>query len=647
MRYAHYLTANKASESPSNCIYFDTETLDRTIDESTKEAVLNFGWACIRRKRYGEWSAESWIRFESRGTFWEWVNENAHEGQKLYIYAHNLNFDASVMGMLSQLDDLGWELQSAIMDDPPTMFKFRKGKATIQLVDTFNYFNMSLKALGKVINLEKYDMPAWETATREQGDAYCKRDVEIIMRAMEKQFDFVKAHDLGNFAVTQAAQAFNAYRHRFMDFPIYIDTNADALKLARSSYYGGRVEAFRIGKIPGKVYKLDVNSMYPFVMSKHKFPTKLLSYMTGDINPESLRSLFDHYGLVANVTIETDRAYYPYVHESKLLFPVGDFDACYSKPELEFALNHGHIKAVHSLAIYEEQMLFAKYVNYFYSMRKAATEEGRTEEAYLLKISMNSLYGKFGQNGRKWENDSEADTLEVKTWNEIDAKTEVKQEYRQVGRIIQKMAHEDESQNSHPAIASTITGYARVYLLEMMLLAGMENVYYCDTDCLFTSETGYEKLKWFVDPTVLGMLKLEEVSEAVTILGLKDYTFGEHTKLKGIRSNIYWVNLGSGRHYHVKPCAMVDSPLYKQYTMDELKKLKTKLREPFIKCACVDINLQGENTFEQDKFQGWRGKIRDGNMDRMIISKVKKRVSHTYNKGKVSVNGRVEPFVLG
>ena len=42
------------------------------------------------------------------------------------------------------------------------------------------------------------------------------------------------------------------------------------------------------------------------------------------------------------------------------------------------------------------------------------------------------------------------------------------------------------SQFLHSEIAALITSYARVHLYELMEKAGLEHIYYCDTDSIFT-----------------------------------------------------------------------------------------------------------------------------------------------------------------
>lgn len=87
--------------------------------------------------------------------------------------------------------------------------------------------------------------------------------------------------------------------------------------------------------------------------------------------------------------------------------------------------------------------------------------------------------------------------------------------------------------NSFIAISAHITSYARIYLYELMKKAGFDNIFYVDTDCIFTNRIGYERLQDYINEYELGMLKLEGVDYCY-IRGLKNYKFGQAEKIKGV-----------------------------------------------------------------------------------------------------------------
>jgi hypothetical protein len=194
------------------------------------------------------------------------------------------------------------------------------------------------------------------TDTQDAWDAYCKQDVQVLRVAMEAWFMMLDDNNLGNYQLTAASQAFSAYRHRFMEHDITIDTNILALQLSRRAYFGGRVEAFRLGHFKGEFYMLDVNSLYPFCMATYALPYKLIGYYQ-TVLPGTLEGLLERYAVTARVRIQTSKPRYPVVYNKRLCFPVGEFDAYLNTPEIKGALVEGDIKAVGPVALYEKAVL--------------------------------------------------------------------------------------------------------------------------------------------------------------------------------------------------------------------------------------------------------------------------------------------------
>ncbi len=267
MRRAHFLTANSQGQLPVRLVFFDTETKPvPTNDPETTDQRLWFGYgAYVRRMEDYQWSSPKWIRFEEPEEFWSWILELSAEKTALYVFAHNLGFDVSVTKGFDFLVENGWEGQRPILDDPPSVIKYKKDGRTIVLLDTLNFFRVPLFVLGQSVGIEKLEMPAY-TDPILQWETYGHRDVEVILYAMLQWLDFVRTEDLGNFSKTLPGQSLTAFRHRFMTHKIFIDDNEDALELARKAYHGGRTECFKIGKFYQSVHCVDINSQYATAM---------------------------------------------------------------------------------------------------------------------------------------------------------------------------------------------------------------------------------------------------------------------------------------------------------------------------------------------------------------------------------------------
>jgi len=594
-RRPHYIPTNKSNESPSQCIWVDTETRPTKISADTEAHYLDFGMACYRRRLpKGGWSDPDWIEFTDKAVFWDWVESKTRAKTRLYLFAHNGAFDLPVLSAFTQLPSRGWKISNAICDAPPIDISWRLDKKTIRFVDTLNLWRMPLASLGTSVGLRKLRMPGHNEHPARHL-AYCRRDVKVIMRACLKWFDFLTDNDLGGFKSTLASQAFGTYRHRFMPHQIAVHNNDRALQLERDSYVGGRTECFKLGKYEGEFYYIDVNSMYPSVMLDNLYPHKLVGCYS-IVNDEYLSQWRNQFAIVASVTINTMNPDYPKVHDGKLVFPIGTFDVSLAGPEFWRAYDAGHVVKVHRVAVYEQAKLFTSFVRYFYDQRLAAKKAGDMVNTFNYKILSNSLYGKFGQRGRRFDIVDECDPNIVSVEDHYDADRQESSTVRCFGGIVQQWVTEGESFNSFPAIASYVTSYARLILSDAINKAGRDNCYYCDTDSLVVNRQGWEALVDEVDQDRLGAWGLDTILESMTLHGPKDYVFDDKIVLKGVRANAEWIS---------------------------------------------------SDTVEQDQFVGFRGLVRLGSLDAPLVKRITKKQRRIYTKGIPTAAGNVLPLTLG
>ena len=592
----HRLKGNTKLELPSQMIFVDTEAKIEQITPKQQKHTLDFGWAChlrLRRDRGKDYYHEEWLRFTEAEVFWEWVIAKARNKSKTWVFAHNWNYDAGILATGSVPAKLGLVCRDYVNDKPPFFLHFYGLGKTIILIDTINYFAGALKDIGQSIGFHKLAFPD-SSATQEEWDTYCKTDVEIIKRLVLDFRSFIKAADLGNFQRTLASQAFTAYRHRFMHTPIMIHGNGDVCRLERQGYYGGRVECLYLGEAPQLLWSLDVNSMYPYIMAQYDFPSELRDpFHSASLH--LLEQYLESQLMVARVLIQTDRPYYPYRLHQRLCFPVGTFWATLCTPELKLALKHGHILKVDWGARYKGAKLFGDYVDTLYTLRGEYTANNNTAFAYMCKIMLNSLYGKFGQNGNVWQTIGEWDADHSYLVIEQETPTSPIRKYRRRLGLKQEHIRSGETDNSFPAIAAHVTSYGRVMLLDLIEQAGDGHAYYCDTDSLMVDAVGLENLRADIDPKMLGALKVESAGKRVTLWGPKDYRVGDKEKHKGIRPTALKV---------------------------------------------------GDSTWEQAKFTSWDYHLSQGQDGFITVETARKTLRRRYQKGTPTMSGWVSPFVL-
>jgi hypothetical protein len=533
-----------------------------------------------------------WFKFKKSQEFWDFVISKVHRKERLIVMSHNLPFDVRVVKGFKYLKEKGFELNKLIVNNYVNIWKFRKETSTILFLDSLNYFNLSLARLGESIGIKKLEMPR-ESESDKKWFVYCQRDVEVIYQALKLWFKFLKDNDLGCFSLTLAGQSFNAFRHRFMREPIYIHDNGTATALERESYHGGRNECFFIGKLPeADYYHLDVNSMYPYVMQLYDYPRNLKSLQPVGSIP-FLRYMIKKFAIVARVKLRAYEPAFPLKIGEKLCFPTGIFDTVLTTRELEYALDRNYIKEVFEMAIYDKAPLFKEFVNFFYKKRLKYKEDKNSAFDFMCKLLMNSLYGKWGQKNEVFkviERNTKWDDCYIKEYNLDEREWQV---FRVINGVVEQKVGEEEAYHSFPAISAHITADARMLLWWYIREAGEDNVFYCDTDSIFVNQAGFDKIKDLLHPFQLGKIKIADQSRNVEIRGLKDYTFGDKTRIKGIRNDAIKI---------------------------------------------------GFDEFSQWHFEGMRGSIHHHRTDKMVMSKVVKKLRRDYQKGEVQENGKVKPL---
>lgn len=594
-KIAHVLSVPKSQMMPKWVIFFDTETVEERITDKKKRLILKLGYAELtRRNQHGVLECVDSCVFRSREEFNLWFSRVAVGRERYYLVAHNVSFDIRVLELFDFLAETGWDRTLFIDESINFISRWRKDNTTLLVMNNQQLFNTSLKKLGESIGEYKSSVN-FALASESELLEYCKQDVRVMISAWNAWLKFLAENKLGSFKITAASQAMSSYRHRFMQHPIFIHNDKRAIALERESYHGGRVECFRIGEVnEGKIYCLDINSMYPYVMKTNAVPVKLLKYYAS-IPTATFNSVKQKYGYIVEAEIEADKPVLPVVYEGRLCFPTGRFRGVFTKPEIERAGSAARVQKVFRCALYEEAVAFEGFTDFFYNARLRFKDEGNIAFAYISKILMNACYGKFAQHNFEYRRIGKSRTLPDGYYNVDWFGNQTKVKLRVLNGIVEMAKGEQEGFNSFVAIASYITANARAYLYEMIQLAGDHNVYYCDTDSLFTTEEGWQRLQQFIEPSQLGMLKVVRIEDTAAFFAPKAYRFGKDFTRKGIRS---------------------------------------------------DAHMVSETSFEQDKFVGFRGALRANDLHGVIVERVVKRLSLRYTKGAVTEHGRVVPFHL-
>lgn len=519
---------------PKRFLFFDTETTSPTKDQTIDGFKLILGSAIfVELDKELDIKRRETYSFHSTDEFINILESYVRKKSVLYVFAHNIGFDVRVLNLPYEFNNRAYTSQPPIINENAFIWRVRSNNGSFIFLDTRNLGVRSVESLGKDMGFPKMSID-FETCTREYLQEYCNNDSAILEKFVLTYIRYINVHNMGSFKPTLASQAMAAYRTRFMTKPPVIHSNPEALRMERQSYHGGRVECFKLGEQPHRNhFYLDVNSMYPFAMMGNDLPIRLVAISHRCTIPLVQMRMKDYY-VIADVTINTNEAVYPYIKDTKLIFPIGIFRTILSHHELQYAIENNQVSKIHCSIQYEKGELFESYINFFYSEKtKYRLSFDKTHET-ISKLFLNSFYGKWGQQQPHRELMKKTDFKGVTRMPMYSVPLDLHfQEINWYGDIYNEW-RQGETSFSCPVLASAITSKARMLLWMYVKQAGQENVLYVDTDSLIVTARGKNRLNRYCDETRLGSLKLEAQSQYFDIRGNKDYKFSSFNKHKGV-----------------------------------------------------------------------------------------------------------------
>ena len=536
-RKPHLLKPTVGKYIPKRFIFFDTETDQIPAGPDRIHQILKFGYAGFYlRNSNNKLELQNHISFNRSHAFWTWVDDLVYSKSSTYLIAHNLVFDLTVLGGFSKLPKLGWTLESFYSKGLVSMFRWSKNDIKLIGQDNTNLFPGTLASWGDLFNFPKMKID-FKTTSMDKLETYCIRDVEIMVKGFETWFTFLIDNECGSFKPTVASTAFNTWRHKHLTDEIYIHSDPEVLKLERSAYRGGRTECLFVGsKKRGPFYYLDINNMYGYVLQNYEYPTNLWGH-SEDSSISRLEYKLERYAVIAEVILTVSKRFSPITLNGHTAYPVGTYQAVLTTPELLMAIKLGYLDQVIRLSWYRKGKLFESYIRFFRSLREKYQLEDSAGYEKIVKLLINGLYGKFGQKKLDQEKIGSCDPNIFRREQILDLEDNEHYDQVYLGGSIFREKREGEAYNSFPAIAAHVTAYARLYLGWFIDKVPEGHVYYMDTDSLIVDKRGYRALKYYLDPKVLGLLKIELKSNWLEIHAPKDYQMKNRTRIKGIKKS--------------------------------------------------------------------------------------------------------------
>lgn len=367
------------------------------------------------------------------------------------------------------------------------------------------------------------------------------------------------------------------------------------------SYYGGRFEVFERGKV-GEIVAPDINSAYPAVMRNLPDPTTLTwifksnEFKNDDFadepEPFNIEDLKDADFGVVDVTVTTDSNAkiqpFAYKMNGQVKYPVMENTRItVLKPIFEFALKHGLVTSytLHDCWLgyeIEETEYPFTWIDELYADRKEMAKKGKEKKELLIKIILNSAYGKTCQtterkkmiqvgNGEEYICDENE-----KIYPSVFLSTTQRNHLSDEDVVISSQKC---GRRFNPFIAAHITGLTRLELHKSVVEYGLvDDTYMFATDCIMVDKNAYEKSDFseLIETPNYDLENDEFRQSAIDSLGGWDFDYEGTAFIVG--SGVYEVEFPDCQ----KDCVTCNDPAHSRKTKTRgftEKSLSTSLKE--------------------------------------------------------------------
>lgn len=548
-QYPIYIKSLKPTRTkPREFIVADIETLlyKSENDEDETQYPYSAGFLVVRP---GEQPNKSGIEIFFSEDYKVFLNEFQHRSTKVLsdmirridkvsksekvktIYLHNLaRFDGILLFRHLELYHKEYSYKALMRDNTlyeiavytaqsqnrKLLFRFRDSMHLLpgSLASLANNLCKELGIKGDIAH-DKVEVSNLQT-NRPEYVKYLKQDILLLGGIMRKAQDiyFHKFNVDIESKITVSSLALSIFRMLYYDDsrnPIYIP-NRNEDSFIRRGYYGGHVDTY----IPyGKdLFYYDIVSLYPYIMTKSPFPGGKPVWHR-DLSKMRLENMFGFIKAFVICPSGMKRPFLPYRKDGgTLIFPTGKFVDVYFTEELKYATSLGYL--VYPISGYLFEKMESPFKAYVFSMsesRNEAKAEGHDALAYVYKILMNSLYGRFGINPQCTMTEI-CDEIRLQYLTRLDGFIDYNKLDENVFIAKYKInidgkpsEHWQPPSNSAIQISAAITAYARICMYPYV---SRPDCYYTDTDSVVLGNPlPDDKIS-----SVLGKFKLEhEIAE--------------------------------------------------------------------------------------------------------------------------------------
>ena len=344
-----------------------------------------------------------------------WLFCRKYEGS--WCFCYNLGYDAEVILKLlgselfkyKETGKLKFSFQKYTIEyHPNKCLKISKGHHSVIFYDIAQFYHTSLvDAYQNNIKALPKEYLEVKSKRSQFSITYYKRNQTMVRNYCIQDCIFTK--ELAEHWIKLFHNAFGFYPARWVSsgylaekvlinnriiFPKFDSIPYEIQEMAFRSYYGGRFEITKRGFI-GTAYKYDINSAYPYSLTKIPDLSKGKWVKRKSIHPKSILGFFR---IVANIPDYKYIPPFPFRTNGLIIFPSGRFETYITLEELK-ATDKKYYSILDSYQFIPHGKVTYPFNDFVESMYQKRLKLKRNDNPLQLpiKIILNSIYGKTGQ----------------------------------------------------------------------------------------------------------------------------------------------------------------------------------------------------------------------------------------------------------
>lgn len=534
---AHWIKPNETTRQPRRWVWLDTEAGETTEGSRRRQrwmlAVTAFD---NRTPDTVKPRPTEWAEHNTPAELWQWVTDRTRPHTRTVLVAHNLSYDLRISGAMTELPALGWSLKGVRLDGGQAWATWRRGEASLYMVDSLSWLPVGLDRLAGMVGQRKPPLPGWD-APRDLWAARCRADVSIMRAGYTRVLEWLESRDLGVWQMTGAGMAWSTWRHRFMDTKVLVHADDEVRALERRASWTGRCEAWRWGRLPsGGWHEYDFTMAYAHLAETEAVPVKLIAELDKP-TAARLATWARTAAVMAEVTVTTDTPVVPAEIDGRIGWPTGTFETVLWSPEIRLALDNGATVTPRRVWGYRSAPALAAWARWVQELARGDGDGRDPIVALVAKHWSRALIGRFGLRYSSWDHGGRSPVADVQLIPGFDTVTDKPYRLLQVGHDVYWEGEPTDGENACPAVMAWIMSAARARLWAAMNTAGLEHVAYVDTDSLLVDRVGAGRLEAAKSAGLFVNLRRKQSLATVEVHGPRQLVMGRKLKAAGVPSS--------------------------------------------------------------------------------------------------------------